>query len=109
MPLWLNVQGSFARTVHEKWHGSVDVSAAHAGAKDLVAVLVLRRDLFQDHCRVIEHSQFKIAARCKDMPLPIGFQGTGGYWRRNNRVFVATQVTSRKPPAVTANMMSDQK
>ncbi len=28
MPLWLNVQGSFARTVHEEWHGFVDVIPA---------------------------------------------------------------------------------
>jgi hypothetical protein len=30
VPLWLNVQGSFARTVHEEWHGFVDVSAARS-------------------------------------------------------------------------------
>ena len=37
MPLWLNVQGSFARTVHEEWHGFVDVSAARSSPRKLGA------------------------------------------------------------------------
>ena len=41
-----------------------------------------RLDLFQDHCRIVEHSQLEIAARSKDMPLPIGFQGMGDSWRK---------------------------
>ena len=48
-----------------------------ACAEDLIAVLILWRDLFQDERRIVEHSQLEIAARSKDMPLPIGFQGIG--------------------------------
>ena len=58
---------------------------------------------------IVEHFQFEIAARSKDMPLPIDLQGVGDSWRRKRTAFVAPQVTSRKPPAVTANMISDQK
>ena len=72
---------------------------ANASAQNLVARLILRRNLFQDHCRIVEHSQLEIAARCKDMPLPIGFQGIGASWMKKRTAFVATQVTSRKAPA----------
>jgi hypothetical protein len=71
--------------------------------------LVLRRNLFKSQRSIVEHSRFEIAARSKDMPLPIGLQGVGDPWRRIRTAFVAPQVTSRKPPAVTANMISDQK
>ena len=54
--------------------------------------------------RIVEHSQLEIAARSKDMPLPIGFQGIGDSWRKKKSAFVATQVTSRKAPAVTASI-----
>jgi hypothetical protein len=43
------------------------------------------------------------------MPLPIGFQGIGDARRKKNNALVATHVTIRKAPAVTASMMSDQK
>jgi hypothetical protein len=43
------------------------------------------------------------------MPLPVGFQGIGASWRKKKSAFVATHVTSRKAPAVTANMMSEPK
>ena len=49
----------------------------HTCAEDFVAVLILWRDLFQDHRRIVEHSQLEVAARSKDMSLPIGFQGIG--------------------------------
>ncbi len=84
----------------------VDVNT---GSQDLVAGLVLGSNLLKDQRRSVEHSQLEIAARSKDMSLPIGFQGMGASWRKKKSAFVATQVTSRKPPAVTANMMSDQK
>ena len=71
--------------------------------------LILWRDLFQDQRRIVEHSQLEIAARRKDMPLPITFQGIGDSWRKTKSAFVATQTTSRKAAAVTANTMSDQK
>ena len=77
--------------------------------RGLVAVLILRRDLFQNESRIVEHSQLETASRSKDMPSPIGFQGIGDSWRKKKSAFVATQATSRKVPVVTANMMSDQK
>jgi hypothetical protein len=43
------------------------------------------------------------------MRLPIGFQGIGASWRKKKSAFVAPHVTSRKVPAVTVNIMSDQK
>ena len=49
----------------------------NACAQDFVACLILWRDLFQGHRRIVEHSQFEIPARSKDMPLPIGFQKIG--------------------------------
>jgi hypothetical protein len=33
----------------------------------------------------------------------------GESWRKKKSAFVATQVTSKKAPTATANMMSDQK
>ena len=68
-----------------------------------------RRDLLENQRRIVEHSQFKIPAGSKDMPLPVGSQGIGASWRKKKSAFVATQVTSRKAPAVTANMMSEPK
>ena len=43
------------------------------------------------------------------MPLPFGLQGIGASWRKTNSALVATQTTSKNPPAVTANMLTDQK
>jgi hypothetical protein len=63
---------------------------------DLVAGLVLRRNLFQDHCRIIEHSQFKIAARSKDVPLPVTTQGIEDSWTNTKSALVTTQITSRR-------------
>jgi NAD(P)-dependent dehydrogenase (short-subunit alcohol dehydrogenase family) len=57
--------------------GSRDEARGREGAEDLVAGLFFGRNLFEDLCRSIEHSQFEIATRGKDMPLPIGFQGIG--------------------------------
>ena len=54
--------------------GQVD---GNARAKDLAARLILLGDLFQSQRSIVEHSQFEIAARRKDMPLPVGFQGIG--------------------------------
>ena len=65
--------------------------------------------LFKHLRRRVEHSQLKIPAASKDVSLPIAFQGIGDSWRKKKSAFVATQTTSRKAPAVTANMMSDQK
>jgi hypothetical protein len=50
---------------------------ANTRAQDLVARLILRRDLLQDQRRIVEHPKFQIPARSKDMPLPIGIQGIG--------------------------------
>jgi hypothetical protein len=38
---------------------------------------VLGLDLFEGHCRIVEHSQLKRAAGGNDLFLPIGFQGGG--------------------------------
>jgi hypothetical protein len=55
-------------------------------------------------------STLKASSRVTDWNgQPIGSQGMGDSWGKTKSAFVATQVTSRKPPAVTANMMSDQK
>ena len=78
---------------------------ANPRAQDLAARLVRQRNLFQDHGRIVEHSQFEVAARSKDMPLPIGLQGVGASRRKNKSAFVAPQVTRRKPPAMTANII----
>ena len=43
------------------------------------------------------------------MPLPIGFQGIGACWRKKKSAFVATQVTKRKAPTVTAGIKSEPK
>ena len=45
--------------------------------KDLGASLVFGLDLFESQRRIVEHSKLKIAARRKDMSLPIGSQGIG--------------------------------
>jgi hypothetical protein len=37
VPLRLQAQGSFARTVHEEWHGFVGVSAARSSPRKLGA------------------------------------------------------------------------
>jgi hypothetical protein len=66
-----------------------------------------RRNLFKDHRRIVEHPQFEIATRSKDMLLPIGFQGIGDSWRKKKSAFVATQVTSRKALTVTASIKSE--
>ena len=78
-------------------------------SKNLGAGLVLGLDLFESQRRIVEHSKLKIAARSKDMPLPVTTQGIGDSWRKTKSAFVATQTTSRKAPAVTASIMSDQK
>jgi hypothetical protein len=67
-------------------------------SRHLGSYLVPGLDLFESQRRIVEHSKLKIAARRKDMSLPIGSQGTGASWRRKKTAFVATQVTSRKPP-----------
>ena len=54
--------------------GEVD---GNAHPKNLAARLVLRRDLLKSQRSIVEHSQLEIAARSKDMPLPIGVQGIG--------------------------------
>ena len=77
--------------------------------EDLVARLILGLNLFQDLRCLVDHSQLEVAARSKDMLLPIGLQGIGDSWRKTKSALVASQVTSRKAPAVTANTMSDQK
>ena len=85
----------------------VDVNT---GSQDLVVDLVLGSNLLKDQRRSIEHSQFKIAARCKDMSLPIGSQRIG-----------VLAVTARRLPVCNLggykdglfppprSMMSDQK
>ena len=36
--------------------------------------VILRRNLFEGHRRIFEHSRFNVAARSKDMTLPFGSQ-----------------------------------
>jgi hypothetical protein len=45
--------------------------------EDFVASLFFELNLFQDLRCLVEHSQLKIPARRKNMPLPIGCQGIG--------------------------------
>ena len=77
--------------------------------QDLVEGLILWGDLFQDHRRIVEHTQFEIAARSKDMSLPIGFQGIGESWSKTKSAFVAAQTDQQKAAPVAASIMSDQK
>ena len=61
------------------------------------------------YLQFVEDQLVEIATGSKDMPLPIGFQGIGDSWRKKSTAFVATQVTSRKAPAVTASIKSEPK
>ena len=45
--------------------------------EDLAAGFVPRLDLLKSQRSIVEHFQLKIAARDKNMPLPIGVQGIG--------------------------------
>ena len=54
--------------------GEVD---GNAHPENPTAGLVPWLDLLKSQRSIVEHSQFKIAARNKDMPLPIGVQGIG--------------------------------
>ena len=73
---------------------------SNACAEDLATVLVLRRNLFKDQRRIVEHSQLNISTARKDMPLPLGFQGMADSWRKKKSAFVATQTTSKPPPSL---------
>jgi hypothetical protein len=73
------------------------------------AGLVLGLDLFESQRRIVKHSKLKIAARSKDVPLPVTTQGIEDSWTNTKSALVTTQVTSRKAPVVTARIMSDQK
>jgi hypothetical protein len=67
-------------------------------------------DLLKDQGCLVEDPRLKVATGSKDVPLPIRFQGTGGYWSRSNRALVAIHdVTSKKAPAVTASIKSEPK
>ena len=72
-------------------------------SKNLGSCLVLGRDLFQNE------SQFEIAARSKNMPLPVTAQGIGDSSRKTKRAFVTTQATTRKAPTVIASIGSEPK
>jgi hypothetical protein len=80
---------------------------ANTRVQDLVARLILWRDLFQDHRRSIEHSQFEIATRRKDMPLPIGLQGIGDLGGRRKTPLWLPRLPAERRRPVTANIMSD--
>ena len=71
--------------------------------------LVLGLDLFESQRRIVEHSKLKIAARNKDVPLPVTTQGIGDSWTNTKSDLVATQVTSWKAPAVMASIMREPK
>ena len=73
---WLNLyEMAGNRCGHVPFLGcDVEVNTRSLGLR---SGLVLGRNLFQDQRRIVEHSQLEIAARRKDMPLPIGFQGIG--------------------------------
>ena len=77
-------------------------------SKNLGSCLVLGLDLFESQRRIVEHPKLKIAARSKDMPLPIGVSRNRRLLKEEEKALLwrSTSLAETRQPSQPASRAS---